>query len=60
MTYFNVAGASIITTITCVINLAVAKIRLTAAWSDMREHRDKNIQPKTDCSPHGTGRLLEG
>jgi len=27
-------------------NLAVAKIGLTAAWSDMREHRDKNIHPK--------------
>ena len=54
------AGASNITAITCVINLAVAKMRLTAAWSDMREHTDKNIHPKTDCSPHGTGRLLEG
>jgi len=41
-------------------NLAVAKMRLTVAWSDKREHRDENVHAKTDCSPHGAGRLLDG
>jgi hypothetical protein len=41
-----VAGANNVT--------AVAKMRLTAEWSNLTEHKNKNIYPKTGCGLHKT------